>query len=402
MASYIKSMPALDRLFASFNIFKAPAMVLPQVKSLHECVDYRKVVEPFVPQLYELPFRFWENIGSLEGIKSVYVTTNPLVSGFFLALVFGLLTLIASEINRNYSQVDRLWSILPNLFVVHTAIWARLAGVPHDRVDLIAAFTTIWSIRLTYNYWRRGGYSIGSEDYRWNIVKAKTHPILWFIFNLTFISFFQCILLFLFSGVPTYVILLSSQLEPGIQPVDLVFFGVEVLLVVSEFISDGQQWAYQTAKYRYHDDDELTRGYTSAELERGFVAKGLWAYSRHPNFFAEQSIWFILYSWSCFAANTPYSWAGTGAVLLVLLFQGSTNLTERITAGKYPEYKAYQKHVGMFIPKTLAPYRTPSPKVIRSSDLARRAEQKQVEAKQKDVEAKQKAKRRSRVEKDEY
>lgn len=74
------------------------------------------------------------------------------------------------------------------------------------------------------------------------IVKAKLNPIVWFIFNVTFISFFQCILLFLFSGVPTYVVLLSSQLEPGIQLVDLVFFGVEVLLVASEWISDGQQW----------------------------------------------------------------------------------------------------------------------------------------------------------------
>lgn len=188
------TVPALDRLLNSFNIWKAPAMVLPQVKSLHECVDYAKVVEPFIPQFYELPYKIWDNIDSLDGLKSVYVTTNPLISGFSIALVFGLLTLIASEINRNYSQVDRLWSILPNLFVVHIAVWARLAGLPHDRVDLIAAYTTIWSvrlshssfiwvshnesrnfantetlfqIRLTYNYWRRGGYSIGSEDYRW-------------------------------------------------------------------------------------------------------------------------------------------------------------------------------------------------------------------------------------------
>lgn len=147
MASYIKSMtgamPGLDRFF---NIWKAPVMVLPQVKSLHECVDYSKVVEPFVPQLYELPFKLWDNIASLDGLKSTYVTTNPLVSGFAIALVFGLLTLVASEINRNYSQVDRLWSILPNLFVVHIAVWARLAGLPHDRVDLVAAFTTIWSV----------------------------------------------------------------------------------------------------------------------------------------------------------------------------------------------------------------------------------------------------------------
>lgn len=137
--------------------------------------------------------------------------------------------------------------------------------------------------------------------------------------------------------------------------------------------------AYQTAKYKYKDTGELTRGYTAAELERGFVAKGLWAYSRHPNFFAEQTIWFVLYSWSCFAANTPYSWAGTGAVLLVLLFQGSTYLTEKITKGKYPEYESYQKQVGMFIPKRLAPYWTPTSRVLRSSDLAKRAEQKLAE-----------------------
>ncbi|RFU78937.1 hypothetical protein TARUN_3291 [Trichoderma arundinaceum] len=388
MAAYIKSMtgvelpslPSLDKLVSTLNTFgiwRSPAMALPQVKSLQDCVDYSKVVEPFIPQLYELPHHIWENIDSLDGLRQLYVTTNPLISGFAASLAVGLLTLVVSEVNRNYSQVDRLWSILPNLYVVHIAIWARVAGLPHSRVDLIAAYTTIWSIRLTYNYWRRGGYNIGSEDYRWMIVKAKLHPIIWFIFNVTFISFFQSILLYLFSCVPAYVILLSSQFEPRIQPVDLVFFGVEILLVFSEWISDGQQWTYQTAKYKYKETGKITGGFTQAELERGFAATGLWAYSRHPNFFAEQSIWFMLYQWSCFATNTPYSWAGIGAVILVLLFQGSTNLTENITSGKYPEYKAYQQHVGMFIPRTFAPYRTPVSRIIRSSELVKRSEQKQ-------------------------
>ncbi|KAL7960716.1 hypothetical protein V8C34DRAFT_275453 [Trichoderma compactum] len=385
MAAYIKSMtgvelPVLDKLvstLSSFGIWRSPAMALPQVKSLQDCVDYSKVVEPFLPQLYQLPHRIWESIDSLDALRELYVTTNPLISGFAASLAVGLLALIASEINRNYSQIDRLWSILPNLYVVHIALWARVAGLPHGRVDLIAVCTTIWSIRLTYNYWRRGGYNIGSEDYRWMIVKAQLNSVVWFIFNVTFISLIQSILLYLFSCVPAYVILLSSQFEPEVQAVDLVFFGVEILLVLSEWISDGQQWAYQTAKYKYKDTEKLTSGYTSAELDRGFITKGLWAYSRHPNFFAEQTIWFMLYQWSCFATNTPYSWAGIGAVSLVLLFQGSTNLTENITSGKYPEYKAYQNHVGMFIPKTLIPYATPGPKVIRSSELVKRAEQKQ-------------------------
>jgi hypothetical protein len=58
-------------------------------------------------------------------------------------------------------------------------------------------------------------------------------------------------------------------------------------------------------------------------------------------------------------------------------------LTELITAGKYPEYSHYQTQVGMFVPTGFSPYRTPSqpvqqqPKIIRTSELAKRAQLKQ-------------------------
>jgi steroid 5-alpha reductase family enzyme len=88
----------------------------------------------------------------------------------------------------------------------------------------------------------------------------------------------------------------------------------------------------------------------------------LFAYSRHPNFFAEQTIWFVLYQWSCYATNQLYtSWTGVGSGSLFLLFQGSTWLTELITARKYPEYREYQKQVGMFFPISLTPYTSPGP-----------------------------------------
>jgi steroid 5-alpha reductase family enzyme len=111
------------------------------------------------------------------------------------------------------------------------------------------------------------------------------------------------------------------------------------------------------------------------------VTSGLWAYCRHPNFTAEQTIWYILYQWSCYATKVMYSWTGFGVMFLMMLFQGSTWLTELITAGKYPEYKHYQRLVGMQIP-TLTPYKTPAPKIIRTSELAKRQEEKE-KAKQK-------------------
>lgn len=202
-------------------------------------------------------------------------------------------------------------------------------------------------------------------------------------------------MLFAFSCIPAYAILLSARFEPDITAADCAYFSVQLLLVLSEWISDGQQWgkfanlessliipntsiAYQTAKHQYNKDAKLPTGWNQADLDRGFITSGLWGYSRHPNFFAEQTIWFVLYQWSCYATNSLYSWTFAGSGYLFLLFQGSTWLTEAISAGKYPEYAEYRRQVGMFIPTSIWAYTPPSfkPKIIRTSELAKRQEQK--------------------------
>lgn len=93
-------------------------------------------------------------------------------------------------------------------------------------------------------------------------------------------------------------------------------------------------------------------------------------------------IWFVLYQWSCYASKTLFSWAGVGPFCLILLFQGSTWITELISSRKYPEYREYQKVVGVFIPVSFSPYRTPAPakpKVIRTSELAKKQQERQKE-----------------------
>ena len=92
-------------------------------------------------------------------------------------------------------------------------------------------------------------------------------------------------------------------------------------------------------------------GFAEADLKRGFVTRGLWAFSRHPNFAAEQSVWFFLYAWGAAQIKSPYNWTFWGMLSYLALFQGSTLFTEYVTGGKYPEYKQYQKIVPMFIPK---------------------------------------------------
>jgi len=352
-------------------------MALPALRSLEECADFSKTVEPFIPQLYALPAQLVDVFAGREEFLKLYVDTNPLISGFAISIALGAVFLVAAEVNRNYSQVDRFWSLLPTFYIAHFDAWARLAGVPHQRIDAALLFSAVWSARLTFNYWRKGGYEIGTEDYRWPIIRQHVPKIVFHIFNWTFISFIQSILLFLIAA-PVYPILLATQFEPNVTSTDLSYVALELGFILTEWFADQQQWDFHKAKSTYKQSGAVTGGFKEAELDRGFITSGLWAYSRHPNFFAEQSIWLTLYQWSCYASNSLYSWLAVGPVFLVMLFQGSTWLTELITAGKYPAYAGYQQEVGRFVPSSLSPYEIPvnMPKV-RTSELAKNQSKKQ-------------------------
>ncbi|KUI55515.1 hypothetical protein VP1G_02876 [Cytospora mali] len=342
-------------------------MVLPVLQSFPDCVDWSKTVDPYLPQLYELPSKLLNITQPDQGPLDLYLKTNPFISGLALSIFFGAIFFVVSEINKNYSQVDRCWSILPTFYIAHFDLWARLSGVPSQRLDLILFFSTLWSARLTFNYWRKGGYEIGSEDYRWEIVRHNVPAWAFLILNITFIAFIQSVLLFSLAA-PVYPILLSTQFQPTLAWYDFAFLAAELGLLTTEYFADEQQWEYQNAKKEYQKTAKVARGFAADDLDRGFNTTGLWAWSRHPNFACEQSIWLTLGYWATVTSESPLSWTLIPGFSLVALFQGSTWLTEKITSGKYPEYKEYQRQVGMFAPNVLnlGPYQPPASSVAEA------------------------------------
>lgn len=118
---------------------------------------------------------------------------------------------------------------------------------------------------------------------------------------------------------------------------------------------------FHAAKAHYQKTARVPKGYTREQIEHGFNTTGLFAWSRHPNFAAEQSVWVLLYLWSAVTCKTWISFAGVGALSYLALFQGSTWLTELITSDKYADYKIYQQNVGRFIPSIFAPFTDPIP-----------------------------------------
>jgi steroid 5-alpha reductase family enzyme len=264
-----------------------------------------------------------------------------------LMLGIALLCFVVAEITRNCSQTDKLWSITPILYTGYFA-WASHWD---PRITLMAALTLVWGARLTFNFSRRGGYSWrfwgGEEDYRWSVLREndlfKGHPFRWTLFNLFFISLYQHALIWLFT-LPA--LLCAEAMGQGLFWADYLLAALFLGLVLIETIADQQQWNYQTEKHRRKKAGEpLTQGY-----ELGFTHTGLWAYVRHPNYAAEQSIWLVFYAFTIAATGRWMNWSLAGGLLLLILFQGSSDFSEKISLQKYPRYQDYLRKVGRFLP----------------------------------------------------
>jgi steroid 5-alpha reductase family enzyme len=257
-----------------------------------------------------------------------------------------LLSVVTSEC----SWVDRLWSITP---IGYVAWFAAQTGFSDPRLVVMAALVTAWGIRLTFNFARKGGYRKGGEDYRWAALRARMPPWAYQVFNLLFIAGYQNLLVLLFT-LPAWAALAPgaglfgigatdpAQVATPFGLLDAIATVLFVVFLTGETIADNQQWAFQTDKRR-----RLERGET---VPLGFITTGLFRFSRHPNFFCEQSIWWSFYLFSIGAGAGVLNATIIGPVLLTLLFHGSTRFTEAITLSRYPAYAEYQRTTSRLIP----------------------------------------------------
>lgn len=287
-----------------------------------------------------------------------FVTLPSLISGYdidFQILVItwiiimgsvAMLCFTVSEITGNYSQVDKLWSLIPVLYS-----WITAASFPSVRIYIMASLVTIWGFRLSYNFYRKSGYNVipwkGTEDYRWTVMRERPElrgRIRFGLFNLVFISFYQNILILLFS---TPLLMAAFFQEKPLTVADFFAAAIMLLFIIIEGVADTQLFRFQQQKKKTIPED----GSFMESLRRGFMTEGLWKYVRHPNFVSEQAIWISFYFFGVAASGKLINLTIAGPVLLVLLFIGSTQLTEGISRGKYPDYERYQREVPKILPR---------------------------------------------------
>jgi steroid 5-alpha reductase family enzyme len=262
---------------------------------------------------------------------------SPLIVALFVAAVVSVFCWVASVMTKDTSWVDRIWSIVP---VVYVAIFAIAAGLRDPRLDVMAVLVLLWGARLTFNFARKGGYAgIGGdhEDYRWAVLRARMSPAAYQVFNVFFIVLFQNAVLFLIAS-PAWT---AYRHRTPFGPLDVLLTVLFLAFLAGETVADQQQWRFQTWKR-----SEIAAG---REPSPRFLQTGLFRVSRHPNFFFENAQWWTIAAFGVVAAR-GVDWTLAGILLLLAIFIGSTRFTEQITLSKYPEYADYRRRTSAVIP----------------------------------------------------
>lgn len=279
----------------------------------------------------------------LSALQSETLTLLLIIAACSAAYCF-----IVGEITRNNSQMDKLWSLLPEVYA-----WVVACKGGFDaRLVIMAVLATLWGARLTFNFALKGAYTwkfwSGEEDYRWPWLRARKEfqpRWKWVIFDFLFISIYQNLLV-LMTTLPIVAAMGASKPFGWLDAAAAVLMA---FFIVYEGIADIQQWRFQSVKWGM-----IRSGKTLQELPApynlGFNTSGLWRFSRHPNYLGEQAVWVSFYLFSIAAGAGILNWSICGAVLLILLFLGSSTLGEYISKSKYPEYADYARTVNRFFP----------------------------------------------------
>jgi steroid 5-alpha reductase family enzyme len=262
------------------------------------------------------------------------LAVGPLEVVIVVATGAGAFAWIASLLTGDTSWVDRLWSIVP---VIYVWVFAGFAGRSNARLIVMAVLVSVWGLRLTYNFARKGGYS-GVEDYRWAVLRASMTKWQFQLFNIFFIVIYQNILLVLI----TLPALTAYDHPTPIRATDWLLAILFLLCTLGETIADQQQWDFHVWKL-----SEVSSVRTPSTR---FLQTGLFRWSRHPNYFFELAQWWVLFLFGVVASGSVLQWTVVGPVLLVVLFIGSTSFTESISVSKYPEYVQYQATTSSIIP----------------------------------------------------
>jgi steroid 5-alpha reductase family enzyme len=259
------------------------------------------------------------------GPDTAWLWLDALIADLLATLViFGF-----SRAHHNSSFYDAYWSVIPPLLAVY---WWSEGGLGADepRCWLALAIILLWAVRLTAN-WVYGWPGMHHEDWRYPMLREGAGrwelPV-----DLFAIHVFPTLQVFL-GTVPVYVVMTRGDRPLGWLDAVATLLGLTA--VALELVADLQM-------HRFVRDRQPGQ----------VMDRGLWAWSRHPNYLGEITFWLALAVYGVAASPSDAWWLFAGTAAMLAMFLGaSIPMMEQRSLERRPSYQDVVDRVPMLLPR---------------------------------------------------
>jgi steroid 5-alpha reductase family enzyme len=252
-------------------------------------------------------------------------TGRLLLDTLIADLLATLVIFVFSRTYGNSSFYDAYWSVIPPVLLF---FWWSQSGVQQLRCWLVAAVVTLWAIRLTAN-WLYSFPGLHHEDWRYPMFRERAGR--WeFVVDLVTIHLIPTLLVFA-GMLPVY----ATVTWPGADIGWLTYLAsvVGLAAVVLELTADMQMHRFVRSKA----DGEV-------------MDRGLWSWSRHPNYFGEFGFWVSLALFGVAVSPSDAWWLCLGALgMLGMFLGGSIPMMETRSLERRPSYQDVIDRVSRFV-----------------------------------------------------
>ena len=251
---------------------------------------------------------------------------SALCGALVVLALFTLTWLLALKAD-NFGVVDVTWSYS---LAVLAPLYALTTHGLGSRKFMALVMAVAWSLRLGTYLALRVGRHHPHEDVRYQVLRKDWQGRL----ASRFFWFFQAqaLLIWLLSFP---VLLACRNPAPGLSFIEWLGAAVWLAGIVGEAVSDAQMAAFKK--------DPANKGKV--------CRKGLWSWSRHPNYFFESTVWWGFWLFAC---GSPWGWAtvyAPASILFFLLRVTGIPLTEKCSVeSKGEAYRDYQRTTSAFVP----------------------------------------------------
>lgn len=256
------------------------------------------------------------------GLFACRTVSDTMLKFFVFDAVATVVTYVFSVLFKNSSVYDAYWSLTPLVMVLWLFDMKKVTGI--YQILFLVAFC-IWALRLTFN-WCVVFTDFSYEDWRYKKYRDTTNRFTWPIVNFFGIHFMPTVIVFL-GMLPIFVIA-----ENELNALSLIGTAVLLIGVALEFFADRQMHAFLSENH-------------------GKIAcrRGLWKYSRHPNYLGEITVW--LGTYLAMVLSVPGYWYyGIGFLGVAILFNVvSIPLMEKRQIERRADYVEYQKETSRLL-----------------------------------------------------